>query len=89
MKKKVLITAASIVLLSLCVVAYSYLTKRIRQNRADNTPIPVSELSGSNISSTPTNVKTRFEAVIVSRPNDRCIDLFLPDEFEKYNGDSK
>ena len=27
--------------------------------------------------------------MIVNRPNDRCIDLFIPEEFEKYNGDGK
>lgn len=89
MTKKVLTVAASFVLLALCAVTYSYLTKRIRQHRTDNSPTPISDVRGAGISSTPTNIQMRFEAVIVNRPKDRCIDVFIPDEFEKYNGDVK
>ena len=57
--------------------------------RSESSSIPLLTASGSEISRTPIEQVIRFEAVVVGRPLDNCIDLFTPDEFVKYNGDSK
>jgi hypothetical protein len=51
--------------------------------------LPISVRSATDISATPVGRPIRFEAVIVDRPGNKCIDVFLPDEFEKYEGDGK
>jgi hypothetical protein len=89
MKKRVLTIGGLIVLLVLCVIIYSFLTRRMEQRQTNRSSISTSDLNGSEISSAPINVQIRFEAVIVNRPENRCIELFIPDEFEKYAGDPK
>jgi hypothetical protein len=83
MKKKLFLIVVILVLLAGCVLAY------IGLNQTDTGSIPVSKVSGSEISQTPPNVTLRFEAVVVNRQRKKCIELFTPEEFEKHGGDSK
>ena len=61
--------------------------REIGQVDKDSASIPVSRLSGSEISQKPSGVSLKFEAIVVNRPSQKCIELFTPDEFEKYEGD--
>jgi hypothetical protein len=68
---------------------YSYLNRKVRYGGAGTALRPVARLNGSNISSTPTGVTVTFGAIVVDKPREKCIELFTPDEFERYGNDPK
>ena len=51
--------------------------------------MPARDETGINISRLENNVEVRFRAVVVNRLDGECIELFTPEEFEKYDGDPK
>ena len=88
MKRQLFVVFVVLARVAGCLIAYSHLSKP-RHLGTDMSSIPVSKLSGSEISQTEPNVNIRFEAVVVNSEGRKCIELFTPDEFQKYDGDSK
>jgi hypothetical protein len=50
---------------------------------------PISKVNWSAISKTPVGVMLRFEAIVIQRRGQKCIEIFNADEFERYSGDPK
>lgn len=88
MKRQHLVVLVLLVLVGVGLFAYDRFSQPTGHFGTDSGLIPLSKLSGSQISETSQDVIIRFEAVVVNR-GERCIELFTPDEFEKYNGDPK
>lgn len=87
MKLKLLAILIGITLIAASLFGFGYLIRSSK--RSESASIPLLKTSGSEIARTPVDQVIRFEAVVLNRPLDNCIDLFIPDEFEKYNGDIK
>ena len=87
MRKAHIVASVSVVLLILGVLSYN--SGKTRLGRATDPPVPLTKLSASHVSSTRYSRPIRFETVAVNQPDEDCILLFTPDEFQKYGADQK